>query len=1763
MPFSVSVLSDSRKIIGFSGTSTGSKIDVTVSNGKLIFTLTTSGGATEVQELRDTGFAGFHVPTGVTLVMDASLANEKAIFGDGTAVVKAKSAGENLSTYVLDTDQIWLTDGAAYTLNASQAVIAQLGSTGLAADLRSANANSKITVVALKSADVSEIQLDKNDTLVLGEGQIYTLTADQALIGKVGAGLVGDFSTSGPLIIRAAKDADLSGLKIKPSDKLELTAGWDYVLNSALIAVARVGSDGDLRAFGRAGAVTIKANALSGEDLSSINATGIDVYELAVGKAYTLTADQLAITRVGSAGLTGDTKGAGVVTVIVGAVNDISPLATKAGDVLLLTANAHYRLTTEQAKIAKVATLATAAAAKLGDLAAAGQITVVAGLNNPLNAPSRAEDLSVFAAAVKGVDFYDLAAGADYILTTAQAKVAKVGAGDLGNLLAAGNITLIAQTGENLSQTPIMGADEYRLTAGLAYTLTAEQALKARVLPIGNGALGNYGDLASTKATVLAGNVSDLTPIGIDALDAFLLTANKDYTLTAFQASVSRIDDGTPGALTSPVGSLAKAGRVVIKANPKGEDLAVALSKVTGYDLIELSAGGKYSLSVAQAGLAIVSAGLDNNATQPVVGDLSLAGAITLVASDLGENLSGLTVQGIKAIQLTSGKDYTLTASQALMASIGATGPLGDVTFTPVPLAAGAKTGAITVLANENNVDFTKLKTDGNDVLVLRAGNNYKLTVAQALAAKISADGALGQLAGSGLITVVADASSTDLSKLSLNSGDRIDLAGGLNYTLTTDHLPLVSMGGSNSLTKAGTVTVLASITGEDLTRISIPGIDAYVLNPAGKYTLRVDQAKTARVGASGVLGDLSTMTGEIELLVPAASTPLDLTAIVLKDSDSLQLMSGSRYILTAKQASMASVLTGNNEGARGDLSGAEHITVRPAPGNDMTVLLAGVQGVDRIELDPEAAYTLSIAQARMAGFGKSGFLGDLIHKSANSKLTLVTGDESSFYDIQIDGNDKIYLQPNKPYFLTAEQALVSYFGSINQANPLVGNLANSTGDLSVITVRAPNGADLSKLVLDGNDSLLLGMGQRYTLTSALAQRSYVMDSDDARGDLSAAGAVRILAAPAGEDLSALFVDANDTLQLTAGVNYAMTAVQAANAVMGPTGVKGKLTGAGVLTVKAGATQDISSLALDTTGLATVMDVIELEATQNYSLTTAQAGVARVASTGLQGQLQNAGNLTLMASASGEDLTLLKLTGLDANDRIVLTKAKNYTLTKEQLALSVVGSGMTGDLTSAGVITLKSAPSGVTDDLSTVSSVLGVDSVVLKTGVNTTLTDEQAMVAQLGTGKVRDLRGSEILTLKSNDRDADLAPITTDKDDWIWLKNNANYSLNSAQVPRVTFDGQTVASFAPVAGQITLKASNLGEDLSPINTAMVDVIHLTAGRHYTLTPEQAQIATLGSGLTTVQNTTVTDLSKAGVITVKAHPGGDNGLKAKLSFVSGLDVIALAEGKDYTLSASQALLARVGSATTSGALISTGVITVDDSHSAPGSAVNLGRLVLDAADVLTLGRGNYDLTALQVRKAASSLATAGTVNLWASSAGENLTGISAAALDNVYLTASRDYILGLDQVAKSKVGTTGAAGNLTKAGKVTLSLRDGESTAALTSNAAIKGVDVLQVIAKDSDTNGIRFTLSAGLSKQLQVAMDETAAPLIFLKNTSSSAAGAGNTGADSAVNASGEWSFVNSTDVFTFWNGTAAQPVTLVGLASVAADGTGVLKIEF
>ena len=174
-------------------------------------------------------------------------------------------------------------------------------------------------------------------------------------------------------------------------------------------------------------------------------------------------------------------------------------------------------------------------------------------------------------------------------------------------------------------------------------------------------------------------------------------------------------------------------------------------------------------------------------------------------------------------------------------------------------------------------------------------------------------------------------------------------------------------------------------------------------------------------------------------------------------------------------------------------------------------------------------------------------------------------------------------------------------------------------------------------------------------------------------------------------------------------------------------------------------------------------------------------------------------------------------------------------------------------------------------------------------------------------------------------------------------------------------------------------------------------------------------------------------------------------------------------------------------------------------------------------------------------------------------GEDFYGIAATHLDSIYLSSGRDYTLELDQLAKAKVGVSGVARDLTKAGTVTLRLKDGDNTATLTNTNTVKGIDLLQLQAIDDLVDvgtDITFNLSGRLSVQLQVVTDVNSSLARFTRSIAS------NVGGDGVVSEAGEWTFVNGADVLTLWNG-AVQSITLVGVASVTADGSSTLKVMY
>ena len=502
----------------------------------------------------------------------------------------------------------------------------------------------------------------------------------------------------------------------------------------------------------------------------------------------------------------------------------------------------------------------------------------------------------------------------------------------------------------------------------------------------------------------------------------------------------------------------------------------------------------------------------------------------------------------------------------------------------------------------------------------------------------------VGDLSAAGVVTIKAPSSGTaplDLSGIVVGGSDVLQLSSGGSYILSKAQVPLARVNGGlpGDLSKAGIVSVNAAA-GDNLTGLATgySGIDTYLLAAGANYTLTNTQAAQSKVGAAA-LGVL-TSTG---VLTVVANPGADLSGLSTDGNDIIQLTAGSNYTLTLAQALTAQLVTTTNNGTiygnLGQLDSSGALTLRTAAGTaptDLSTQLSGITGIDAILLNAGQAYTLTGSQAAISQMGTTGTRADL---GSTGVITLLAGSTSNLAAIKTDSNDIVQLDDATDYALTAAQAATARIGATGKAGVIT-----STG---VLRVLAQVSADLSTLGTDSNDVIVLWPGQRYTLTTAQAARACVWtgSADGTQQDLSGAGFVRLIAISAAkstEDLTGLKLESSDSIQLTAGVNYILTAQQAAIAQIGATGKAGDLVGgaanAGNITVKASASADLSGLKLDNLGDQILLTSVVGSNRCDYILSSSQVGIAQV-DTGVVGDFGAAGTVILRAATTGEDLS--------------------------------------------------------------------------------------------------------------------------------------------------------------------------------------------------------------------------------------------------------------------------------------------------------------------------------------------------------------------------------------------------------------------------------------------------------------------------------------------------------------------------------------------
>jgi len=751
--------------------------------------------------------------------------------------------------------------------------------------------------------------------------------------------------------------------------------------------------------------------------------------------------------------------------------------------------------------------------------------------------------------------------------------------------------------------------------------------------------------------------------------------------------------------------------------------------------------------------------------------------------------------------------------------------------------------------------------------------------------------------------------------------------------------------------------------------------VNAIQLKAGNDYTLNFQQALITRIGGDGVKGVL-TSSGAIT--IKDVPNNADLTRITTDSGDSILLTGGLNYTLSSDQAKIAKVGT-SITAKLGDFTLSGNITIKANPSTtltDLSGLLIKSDGSQQFQVCAGKDYVLTLAQAALTRVGSTGALLDLTLAGNITVTCPVAADLSS---TKVKGIDILQLAKDTAYTLTAAQAAYAKIG----ASGALGNLAQ-TSTTAVMTIKAGATADLTNLVTDSNDIIILDPLQTmYILNSSQVMRAQVSGSN-VFGDFSKAKTVVVKADPAGnEDL---------------------------------------------------ATKLASTLAIDT---------IQLASGKDYILTSAQAVMSRVEAAGDYGVLTAAGNITLMAGKTGEDLTLPEVVNLSGVDLIQLTTGKNYTLTSSQAILAKLdSSGTKGSLASSGVINV---------------------------------------IANGPTGSVEDLTS---LTLDSNDT--------------IVLAARQSYILTALEASISSVKGSTAGvGVLSKAGNTTVKANPLGEDIGTLYPKVsVSTILLTPGQKYSLTSDQAATA---SYVTNVVNNVLNkgSLTDAGVLTIIASATSED-LMSKLAAVTGVDAIQLTAGGAYTLSSTQAQITKVGTSGATGDLSKAANIILW----ADSTSTNLTNISLptgaNATTIVLLDNQPYTLTAAQAlvarigstAAAAGSIISGGSITIYAGTQSD-LTGIQIDSGDTIVLNPSQNYTLTSAQAAIAKVGTSGTPGDLGKAGVVTIKAVPGEdliqTLSSYNGSDAIKGVDAIVL----TGGTGASYTLTPA-----QLAIATMASPTV-------------------------------------------------------------------
>jgi len=563
-------------------------------------------------------------------------------------------------------------------------------------------------------------------------------------------------------------------------------------------------------------------------------------------------------------------------------------------------------------------------------------------------------------------------------------------------------------------------------------------------------------------------------------------------------------------------------GADVITLNTGGAVTAVAA--IESYVLSD--AGNVITVNAAKTDVTITGgAGNDTvivGAGLAVTGTYDLGGGANMLRLDDGANIAGATISatgGSYAIEIDAGASVTMTSAQHAFIS---TAPDAEaVTLSDAPETFTANVAVESYILADGDQSFVlatgaQSVTTGTGDVTISTGDVTSFTT--------------GAVNGTGSTTTLLVAQSADISGLSLTSVETINLADGVDATMTLVQNALIT-------TAAGTNTVTLSEAGM---AAAVAGVEAYVLAAAGN-TLTVNAAKTdvTITGGAGndtvIVGAGLAVTGTYDLGGSANILRLgdganiaDATIVATNGSYTIEIDAGASVTMTSAQNALIASAAGTN-------------TVMLSDAGETT----GKTDVETYFLaDGDQRFFVGTAgQAVKTGTGlvdiaTTVVTGPLDGSAGTVRLFLYGGDMLDFTGVSLTEIDSLFVQPGGVK-LTAAQA--DGLSAIGNGTVIVTGLTE-TADLSGYSGSLTLKAEVTGTVdvtananLGPVDEFVVGAGATLTINAAQA------DGLNATGNGTVVLTVGDFAVTGSYDLG----EGSNVLRLGDGANIADATISA------------------------------------------------------------------------------------------------------------------------------------------------------------------------------------------------------------------------------------------------------------------------------------------------------------------------------------------------------------------------------------------------------------------------------------------------------------------------------------------------------------------------------------------------------------------------------------------------------------------------------------------